>query len=499
MANDSSLALDITADVVAGVAYLESKQNVEVLSAHYCLLSESLSIEQAIGEILENCQITPGRCQISIGAEQFHYRLLHVPFSDLRKVRSIIPLELEENTSFEDNSFLYDYLLQPVDGEGTDVFAIMAAKPAVEELLEILDDKGIDPEVISVSGLTSIWNHLSRQKDQILTYALVQISWTRATIFTVVENELKAVRSIPVPPHGVPEPDLSGYMEAPEKELPPPFKDALRRLAADIRYSLVAAQSMGPGIDTIPLTCSGIAGNLQQVREFLGRELGISLVEITPRLDLEINNDTAPHGLAGAGYLDNAMALALCRQKDRGRINFRRDEFAFTGMAGSYNKVLKYAGGVLLLAAVAVFTHQAVSYQNMKSERQELAAQIESLYRQTVPDSSPGPEPLKQLQVKLREMGGVSATGTIKDPTLTTVKLLADISSRIPASIEVSFERLLYDRKMVRIRGMTDNFNTIDLMKSRLAQSPLFTEVTIGSANVDPKAKGVRFELKIQL
>ena len=96
-------------------------------------------------------------------------------------------------------------------------------------------------------------------------------------------------------------------------------------------------------------------------------------------------------------------------------------------------------------------------------------------------------------------MGEVSATGTIKDPTLTTVKLLADISSRIPASIEVSFERLIYDRKMVRIRGVTDNFNTIDLMKNRLAQSPLFSQVTIGSANADPKARGVRFELKIQL
>jgi hypothetical protein len=293
--------------------------------------------------------------------------------------------------------------------------------------------------------------------------------------------------------------DLSGYMDGPEKELSPPFQDALRRLAADIRYSLVAAQSISPEIDIIPVTCGGVIGNVQQVREFLGRELGISLAEITPQSDQEKKNDAVPHGIGGAGYLDSAMALALCRPKDRGRINFRRNEFAFTGMEGRYNKVLKYAGGALLSAAVAVIIHQAVSYQNMKSERQELAAQIESLYRQTVPDSRPGPEPLKQLQVKLRDMGEVSATGTIKDPTLTTVKLLADISARIPASVEVSFERLIYDRKTVRIRGITDNFNTIDLMKNRLAQSPLFSGVTIGSANVDPKAKGVRFELKIQL
>ena len=497
MANDYSLALDISSDVVAGVLISEGKQDIDILSSHYCLLSDSLTIEQAIGEILENCQMVPGRCLISIGAEQFHYRLLNVPFSDHRKVRSIIPLELQDNTSFQDDSFLYDYLLQPTGGEGTDVFAITAAKPAVQDLLEILEDKGIDPEVITVSGLPSIWNFLRRQKDQIFTFALVQIGWTRATIFTVVENELKAVRSVPVSLSDTQEPELFDYMEVPVKELSPPVRDALRRLAADLRYSLVAAQSMGSEIDTIPLICSGVAGNLPEVREFLGRELGISLAEIAPESDREKQNDAIPHKLAG--YFDNAMALAICRPKDRGRINLRRDEFAFTGREGRYNKVLKYAGGALILAAVAVITHQAVSYQNMKSERQELTAQIESLYRQTVPDSSPGPEPLKQLQVKLRDMGEVSATGTIKDPTLTTVKLLADISSRIPASVEVSFERLIYDRKMVRIRGVTDNFNTIDLMKNRLAQSPLFSQVTIGSANADPKAGGVRFELKIQL
>ena len=319
MANDYSLALDISSDVVAGVLISEGKQDIDILSSHYCLLSDSLTIEQAIGEILETCQVVPGRCLISIGAEQFHYRLLNVPFSDHRKVRSIIPLELQDNTSFQDDSFLYDYLLQPTDGEGTDVFAITAAKPAVQDLLEILEDKGIDPEVITVSGLPSIWNFLRRQKDQIFTFALVQIGWTRATIFTVVENELKAVRSVPVSLSDTQEPELSDYMEVPVKELSPPVRDALRRLAADLRYSLVAARSMGSEIDTIPLICNGVAGNLPQVREFLGRELGISLAEIAPPSHRDKQNHVLPHGLAG--HFDNAKALAISRPKDRGRIN----------------------------------------------------------------------------------------------------------------------------------------------------------------------------------
>ena len=49
------------------------------------------------------------------------------------------------------------------------------------------------------------------------------------------------------------------------------------------------------------------------------------------------------------------------------------------------------------------------------------------------------------------------------------------------------------------MRGLTDNFNTVDQMKVRLAESPLFGEVVIGSANVDQKATGVRVALKMEL
>ena len=122
-----------------------------------------------------------------------------------------------------------------------------------------------------------------------------------------------------------------------------------------------------------------------------------------------------------------------------------------------------------------------------------------ALYIETLPGATPGPEPVKEMQIKVNKLKETSSVDSGHDLSLTAVKLLADISGRIPANLQVTLERYLYDRKTIRIKGITDNFNTVDTMKKALEQSPFFSNVSIGSANIAPKEKGIRFELKLQL
>jgi general secretion pathway protein L len=498
MAAGSTLVLDITADMVAGVAVQESKQGGELLSTHYHGLDESLTLEGAIAQIVEQCPAAPQRCLVSIGAEQLHYRLLHVPFSDLKKVRSVIPFEIEDSAFYQDRSPVYDYLLQP-SGGGTDVFAVLADRLYLQELLEILGTHGLDPELITLSGLAEVWNKIDGPDPPGATFALVQVGWKKATVFIVIDNELKAVRSISVPLAGASTPAGAASAGLDGQQWSPALRDTLKSLAADINHSLIAAQSMRSENEPIPVAIGGAAGSVAELKTFLLEQLGARPAELQDEPYFTLKGETVPTEQPAAGYLANALALAACRPRDRERINLRTHEFAFAGWQGRYTALFKYAAWGLAGVAAAVIIYQAVRYQNMASQRQELAAQIESIYRQTVPASEPGPEPLKQLQVKVRELGGVSDTGTLKDPSITAVRLLGDISSRLPASMDISFDRLIYDRKSIRIRGVTDNFNTVEQMKNRLAQSPFFAEVAIGSANADPKVGGVRFELKLQL
>jgi general secretion pathway protein L len=47
------------------------------------------------------------------------------------------------------------------------------------------------------------------------------------------------------------------------------------------------------------------------------------------------------------------------------------------------------------------------------------------------------------------------------------------------------------------MKGETDTFNTVDILKRNLEPSDFFSEVTISSANLDRSGKRVQFEIKM--
>jgi general secretion pathway protein L len=493
MAEARTLALDITDHAIAGVVCTDTRQGAEVIAAHYCPVNESRPLEAALAEVVDSCDAAGVRCFLSIGADTFRFRSLHIPFADQKKVRSVVPFEIEDSVSFQGEPFLYDYLLQPArEGEGTAVFAVLVERQVVERLLELLSTHRLDPEVITVSGIPAVQNLCRRHNGSRVSCALTQIDRGGATVFVVIDSEIKAIRSFPFSMSGAEGADSPADATA---QLEP----SLKRLAADIEHTLLAMQPLIPEETEIVPLFEGVVGTMPATREIMRAQLEgdgdgserAGAIELDGYGDLD---ERFPRG-----SLDNAYALATCSEKDRERINVRKGDLSFAGKTGRYSRLIKLGASLLAVLVIGATLLAAVDYRTKDSRRQALTGQIEALYRQTVPDSTPGPDPVKQLQVRVNELNEASATGTVHDPSLNTVKLLADISARLPDSIEVSFERLIYDRKTIRIKGLTDNFNTVDQMKSSLAESPLFAEVTIGSANVAPKEKGVRFELKLEL
>ncbi|MGE4561132.1 MAG: PilN domain-containing protein, partial [Desulfobulbus sp.] len=79
--------------------------------------------------------------------------------------------------------------------------------------------------------------------------------------------------------------------------------------------------------------------------------------------------------------------------------------------------------------------------------------------------------------------------------------LLADISRRLPASLNLKVGRLSLDREGVAMKGNIDSFNGVELMKTALAGSPRLGAVRIVSATADKGKKdgSIRFELQMQL
>ena len=81
------------------------------------------------------------------------------------------------------------------------------------------------------------------------------------------------------------------------------------------------------------------------------------------------------------------------------------------------------------------------------------------------------------------------------------IPLLADISRRMPASLAFKVGRLSIDRDGVAMKGTTDTYNGVEMIKAALAASPQFKSVRIVTATADKGKKdgAIRFEVQMQL
>jgi hypothetical protein len=102
------------------------------------------------------------------------------------------------------------------------------------------------------------------------------------------------------------------------------------------------------------------------------------------------------------------------------------------------------------------------------------------------------------MRVKIDEIkkSALSLPGISGDRKV--LDLLRDISLRVPGSLDVKVSRMVVDPEGVQVKGETDTFNTVDIIKKGLEPSEYFSAVTISSANLDRSGKRVQFEIKLQ-
>jgi hypothetical protein len=198
------------------------------------------------------------------------------------------------------------------------------------------------------------------------------------------------------------------------------------------------------------------------------------------------------------GIMDNALALALRDNKQGLGFNFRRDEFEIRKRYFRLKKEIQKAAVFLLVILSLLTADLGVDYYFLKKRYRMLDKQITGIFRQTLPDVKRIVDPVHQMRVKINEikksalsLPGISGNRKVLD-------LLRDISLRVPGSLDVKVTRMVVDPEGVQIKGETDTFNTVDIIKKGLEPSEYFSAVTISSANLDRSGERVKFEIKLQ-
>jgi len=499
MAESHLFSLVIADNRVSAVKCAVDKRDLKIIVGDSAPYDESADLAETVASVVENCAASSMICRLALGPEFFFFRTIDLPFSDKKQIDSILAFEIQDNVSLAEGDYVFDYLVVDDGSEGTRVLALLLKNEVIRELLALLGGYNLDPEVITISGAPACNNFYRLRYNTLDTSYMLTIGTRYAAVYLLQKGNIVLMRSIPVDPAreaGFHVDEGSKKLEASTPELADPV---LQALGQKIQNTMIAQRPDRDDTIDIPWYVGGPVGRAPALRGLLMKDLVVGENFQDWQMHGSIDGVDTFQALWPKGLFDEVLALASCPNRDLQSINFRKDEFARRYDRKRLFRIVRNSSLALLAVIVLAVSGLLIDYQRMKTERDGLAAEVTGIYRETVPEGGRIVNPLQQLQVKVNELKSATSTGASDDPSLNTLVLLGDVSERIPESLKVTFQRYIYDRKSIRIKGLTDNFNTVDQMKRSLDKSPYFSEVAIVSANVAPKDDGVRFELKLQL
>ncbi len=491
--SESIFSLDIQDELVTGIL-LESTGQSTVVAGCSAVLIGDRPLEEVIEEILEETGFTDEICRVSFAAHHFFFRNLVLPFSDTKKVDKILPFELEETAPLPVDGLIIDGIAAKSEEAGTEFIAAMIDRDLLAERLVMLQSLGVDPEIIGVSGVQTAARIVDGFEGD--GFILLDIGLHQATIIIFHEGHFSHLRSVAFDAQG-----LSSYTygDSPAQTYPQQTKNVARSfgdLATTVKTTCFLAQSIP---SDLPVFLSGSVGQTKEAMQYLGEyfegEVQACDMFSLPHLTLvpEMEEKWLP------GVMDSALAQAMRPDKSTKGFNFRKNEFAKKGSLKEYRYLISRAGvpaAVLVLLLVAFLWYDLAAKGR---ERAQLTQEIHGVFRETLPEVTRIVDPVQQLQVRINQAKKRTISENGGAGEFRVLDVLAEISGRIPSSYKVKVTRMVVEKKNLRLKGNTDNFNTVDNVKKVLEKSPFFKEVTISSANLAPKGGEVRFEIKLQL
>jgi type II secretory pathway component PulL len=477
------LGIDIRNESVSAVLVKTSLRESRIDTHAYIPISDSEDDPDHIKTALEALtgQIDPAGCDcvVSISADHFSYRILKVPFKEAKKIRMVLPFELEPTVPFPVDDLIIDFIDLESDHrkDQTDLIAVAVPKSELAPYIETLADIKIDPEMVTVSGLPSALC-LARQTDPGEDQLFLEINKTICSLFIVGDGRIKLIRSIPTP---VAENTRAGALGA----------FVRRTLAA---YGELSRSDFQP-LDIV-MTGSGLNGaNFdKQIAGVL--DLPANRLNISDRLSIPVDDeDVNPWDPA---IMDNALSLAMVEIEGMGGLNFHKGQFAakklFVKHKKNWIKTGIFAAAVVVLLLFNLITD---SYR-LNKQLDGYDQQIRNIFQATFPGEKIV-EPFQQMQIKVKETRKNAGTQSAAGPHLRSIDILNAISRSIPETTTVDVTRMVISAETVLISGNTDTFNSVENIKSKLEQVDVFKKVTISSTSKDRSGKAIRFQLKVEL
>ena len=415
---------------------------------------------------------------VTISAEFISYRNLQVPFKDRKKIRQVLPFEMEPTLPYpvDEVSFDFETILQ---GEKTDILVGIVNSAKIREIMGTLREIGIDPHMICPAGFSSalcLCKYLAPAKE----FIFIDLDDTYATIFTVKSGEVYTARAFYAP--------ISDPAQKVGK-----LRDQITQVVA--AFESLFALEFDP--ETIFLSGKKDPDNLLAGGLSESLSVPVSFVDIRSAVHSRLPVESEGH--LDPSQTNNALALAVADITGLRTLNFTGERSILKKYWEEYKNELIRTGLLLSFVFVLVMFNTLFEAHFLQKEVNRINRQIAFIFQSTFPEAEKIIDPLGQMKARLAQEREKNAFSGDMAAEILNIDILNEISSRIPAEQDVELSSFVRGDSSLVISGDTDSFNTVDDIKTRLETAAVFKAITISSANLDKSTNRIQFKLKIDL
>ncbi len=496
------LGLDIHTEHLAAVV-LEQRATEHTVRACGSLdVDGQEQMYEALAEFLQQNAFEVDSCILGLPLSLISLRNLTLPFSDRRKMLQVLPLELEEQLLVPIEDQVVDFQVTGRQGTGSHLLVGAVEKEVLHKLLSLLKENGLTPKVVVPAFACLAGEHMQGRRGKgeptlflhADMHAMSMALWVEGRVIfmrRMAYTEQIFIESLSGGQTGVAVPDQQAA------------EQGLIRVCAAMTSSLYFfQQNFEHSLRIRSAVLSGCLAGQNRFLELIRRELGLE-VEASPPLHERNTIRLAPaveeHWQSFRFEMPLALALGGLKKKKPQELNFLQGEFAHDSRRLFSRRSLLAAAVVFSLICAVWIGFLVTDYRSLRSRASELHGEMVALFKQTFPEVTRVVEPHVQMQSKLREVQNSEVAIPLFSGDKRVLDILADISGRIPENLSLHVSRLVIDQESVQIKGTTDAYNNVDVIKSKLAASPRYAEVKIVSATADKKKGSIRFEIRLQL
>lgn len=376
------------------------------------------------------------RIVLCIPPALFAQRVVELPLTDLRKVREVLPAQLQGETALPVESVVFDAL--PL-AEGK-YLALWAQHADIARFIGIFTAAGIEPERVSASPLA--WQFLPGAGDHCALF-------DGTSLAMITPGGLSLMRSLP----------------GPERE---------KQLA----LTLAALELSSVALPELLLVFGDGAGELPEAGALPLRVEKLRLPDGYAHL---FRSEQVFHQLA------SLCAVALACQA--GSLpDFRRGDLAWTAGNEQLRRKLRRTAVLAVLATLLLFATKGLRYRSASTDIASLNASIYGIYHGIFPNRTKAVDELAEIKGEIRKLTGAESSSGV-------LELLKRLAEAKGDGINGLYEAELEGRSL-RLKGDARSVQAVNEFAA--AVKPLMENIELGELKSRPDG-GVTFSMAATL